>query len=304
MKMITLRIILSIVAILDLECHQMDVATAFLNGELNEEIYMRPPVGYGTPGKVWKLKKSLYGLKQAPKVWYEQVYTFLISLGFTRVTSDWGVFVIMNDNIQCIIGVYVDDIVIACNNKTFMLDIKHKISIKWRIEDLGEIHYILGIKVTRDRKSHTLTLSQEAYIDKMLNEYQMMDCKPNSTPCHIGVQLSSSDCPQNDTDKQYMKDKPYASAVGSIAYLVTATRPDCAYSLSQLAKYMHNPGHKHWTAVKHLLRYLNGTKSCQLVLGGGSDITLYGYCDASYGDDVDNRWSTSVIYDRLWCCII
>jgi hypothetical protein len=155
-KMTSIRVLLAITAIRDLELHQMDVKTAFLNGSIEEEIYMTQPEGFIQPGKehlVCKLNRALYGLKQAPRAWYQRIDSFLISVGFTRVDADYGMYVQWSGSTVCLIGLYVDDLLLACNAMPYLQQIKQKLSDEFEMKDLGEAAYILGIRITRQKQT-------------------------------------------------------------------------------------------------------------------------------------------------------
>jgi hypothetical protein len=157
----------------------MDVKTAFLYGNIDEEVYVeqQPEFDNGT-GRVCKLNKALYGLKQASRIWYQTLATFLEGLGFYPLTSDVGIFV----KGHTYIAVYVDDLLIAGSSKEEIQELKNALSNRFQMTDLGPCSYYLGMAVTRDRKNRTIRLSQKGYIEKVLKEFGMSDAKPQSTP--------------------------------------------------------------------------------------------------------------------------
>ena len=162
-KFASLRTILAIAAIEDMELHHMDVSSAFLNGDLEEDIYMAQPEGFVDPGQehlVCHLKKSLYGLKQSPRQWYQKLHETFTSMGFKRCPSDNSIWVWAKDKVKVIIPVYVDDLTLACNNLTTLNELKSQLKVKFKMRDLGELNYIWGLEIHRDRSKHQIYLSQ------------------------------------------------------------------------------------------------------------------------------------------------
>ena len=294
-KMSSIRVILGLVATLDLELEQMDVKTAFLHGDLEEEIYMEQPEGFIEKGKesyVCKLKKSLYGLKQAPRQWYKKFESVMVQQGYKKTTSDHCVFVQkFSDNDFIILLLYVDDMLIVGLNSLRIQNLKGELSKSFAMKDLGPAKQILGIRITRDRKCKKLWLSQEKYIEKVLQRFNMAKAKAVSTPLPTSLKLSVKQSP-NEQEEEYLQKVPYASAVGSLMYAMVCTRPDLAHAVGVVSRFLSNPGKEHWNAVKWILRYLQGTSSLKLCFGTEKPI-LCGYTDSDMAGDVDSRRSTS-----------
>jgi len=291
----SIRVILAMVAHLDLELHQMDVKTAFLNGELDEEIYMDQPIGFvteGQEGKVCRLKRSIYGLKQSSRQWYLRFHEAVTSIGLTMMEEDHCVYVQRTRDGFLILSLYVDDILLVGNNLEMINAIKEWLSSVFEMKDLGEASYILGVKISRDRSRRLLSLSQETYLRKILERFNMDNSKPVDTPVDKGCTLSISQCPNTEEEKKLMEKKPYASAVGSLMYLMKCTRPDICFAVGLVSRYQSNPGEKHWKVVKRIMRYLRGTYDYALVFQGG-DMKVRGYTDADFGGDIDSSVSTS-----------
>jgi hypothetical protein len=294
-KMTSIRILLSIVAIFDLELHQMDVKTAFLNGKLDEEIYMQQPEGFTDNTQlVCKLHKTLYGLKQSPRVWYQTIDAFFQKLGYKRIESDYGLYVLWTDEVKCIISLYVDDLLLACNNVSHLSTLKEKLNKEYDMKDLGEASYILGIKVIRNRSAGHIYLSQENYIDQVLTKFRMDQCNPVSTPVDSNFRYV------NDEESPPVDSKLYQRGVGSLMYAMTCTRPDLAFAVSLVSRFAANPKEIHWSMLKRILKYLKGTKNCCLRLGRAQNqgpqnlpLTLKGYADADWGSDTQTRKSTT-----------
>ncbi|KAK9940454.1 hypothetical protein M0R45_017116 [Rubus argutus] len=295
-KMTSIRVILGMVASMNLEVEQMDVKTAFLHGDLDEEIYMEQPEGFEVKGKeqmVCKLKKSLYGLKQAPRQWYKKFDSFMIGQGYKRTDADPCVYIQQFPGGNFIILLlYVDDMLIVGQDVAMIHKLKAELSKSFDMKDLGPAKQILGMEITRDRKNKKLWLSQEKYVERVLERFNMEGAKPVSSPLGNQFKLSKRSCPTIQEEKDKMTKIPYASAVGSLMYAMVCTRPDIAQAVGVVSRYLSNPGRDHWEAVKWILRYLRGSSKFCLCFGGSKPI-LEGFIDADWAGDLDSRKSTS-----------
>jgi hypothetical protein len=161
-KFVSIRCILALAAIEDMEIHQMDVKIAFSNGDLEEEIYMEQPEGFTQEGEhlVCKLHKSLYELKQSPRAWNQKLDAFLKSTKFVRSDANFSVYITQVGDVKFFIVIYVNDIILVCNNKDKLLQIKEKLSRKFKMKDLSDLHFFLGMEVERDRSCKTFALHQ------------------------------------------------------------------------------------------------------------------------------------------------
>ncbi|GMF33463.1 unnamed protein product [Phytophthora fragariaefolia] len=300
-RMEILRLLLALAAAMDWEVEQMDVKTAFLNGYLDEEIYMELPVGYVQRGKedhVCVLRKSLYGLKQAPRVWYYTFYEVMIAERFTRLVKDHCVFIKTRGNDICIISVYVDDLLVF-GTKPFVAGIKEMLKRRFQMTDLGGVSFLLGWHIERRRSEHIIFVHQDKYVTKVLDRFGLVQCRPVRPPDETWQKLSESDCPTTDAEKQEMEKFPYREAVGSFMYLMMGTRPDLANFVRQVSRRLHNPGPHHWNYVVRGLKYLNGTRDYGITFGA-RDVTnatlahaLSAYSDADYANNVDTCRSVS-----------
>ncbi|WKA04180.1 hypothetical protein VitviT2T_022237 [Vitis vinifera] len=295
-NMSSIRVVLGLAASLDLEIQQMDVKTAFLHGDLDKEIYMEQPEGFVLKGKedyVCKLKKSLYGLKQAPRQWYKKFESVMGEQGYRKTTSDHCVFVQkFSDDDFVILLLYVDDILIVGRNVSRIDNLKKQLSKSFAMKDLGPVKRILSIIIERDRASKKLCMLQEQYIEKVLARFNMSKAKVVSSPLASHFKLSSRHSPSTDKEKEDMRRVSYASALGSLMYAMVCTRPDIAYAVGVVSRFLSNPGRHHWEAVKCIMRYLRGIFKLKLTFEGGKPI-LVGYTDSDMAGDVDNRRSTS-----------
>ncbi|RVW83074.1 Retrovirus-related Pol polyprotein from transposon TNT 1-94 [Vitis vinifera] len=161
------------------------------------------------------------------------------------------------------------------------------------MKDLGEAFYVLGIKILRDRANGVLKLSQRAYIERILKRFNMHNCKSTKAPIVKGDKFSKAQCPQNDDEREEMKTIPYSSVVGSLMYAQVCTRPDIAFVVGMLGRYLSNPGSQHWKAAKKVLRYLQGTKDLMLTYQRTSLLDVVGFCDADFAGCIDDKKSTT-----------
>ncbi|KAE8803358.1 putative polyprotein [Hordeum vulgare] len=270
------------------EVHHMDVKSAFLNGDLAEEVFVAQPPGFELAGqerKVFKLAKALYGLRQAPRAWNAKLDSSLLSLGFQRSDSEHGVYLRGSGVSLLAVGLYVDDLIIAGAQPRELDIFKEEMKKLFQMSDLGRLTYYLGIEVRQTKRG--ITLCQASYAQKLLEKASMAECKTSAVPMEAKLKLSK-DSTAPATDASY-----YRSLIGSLRYLVQ-TRPDIAYAVSYLSRFMEKPTVEHLTAPKQLMRYIAGTLTFGCVyLRGSRDPSLIGYSDSDLGGDVDDCKSTT-----------
>ncbi|GBE86172.1 hypothetical protein SCP_0900490 [Sparassis crispa] len=284
-KLASIRIILALAAHHDWDVHQMDVKGAYLNADLEEEIFMKQPPGQAERGKEhWVcVRHAIYGLKQSGRQWFKKMCAALDEMGLSRSLVDHCVFYLDedDDSVTLIIALSVDDTTIAGTNNA-VLWFKTEISKRFEMTDLGEMHWILGIEVRRDRAARTLSLSQRAYIDGLMARFNLEDAKPLSAPLEPGAILSIRQCPSTPREFEDMRNVPYREAIGSLMYAALGTRPDIAFAVTALSQFMQNPGRAHWEAAKRVLRYLKSTREKWLTYGLTRD-GVEGFSDADWG---------------------
>ncbi|RVW58633.1 Retrovirus-related Pol polyprotein from transposon TNT 1-94 [Vitis vinifera] len=294
-KMSTIRLVLGMVAAENLHLEQLDVKTAFLHGDLEEDLYMIQPEGFIVQGQenlVCKLRKSLYGLKQAPRQWYKKFDNFMHRIGFKRCEADHYCYFKSFDNSYIILLLYVDDMLIAGSDIEKINNLKKQLSKQFAMKDLGAAKQILGMRIIRDKANGTLKLSQSEYVKKVLSRFNMNEAKPMSTPLGSHFKLSKEQSPKTEEEMDHMSKVPYASAIGSLMYAMVCTRPDIAHAVGVVSRFMSRPGKQHWEAVKWILRYLKGSLDTCLCFTGAS-LKLQGYVDADFAGDIDSRKSTT-----------
>ena len=279
----SIRSLLAIATIKDYEIRQLDVKTAYLNGPLDEEIYMKPPEGFCTPSVYWRLRKGLYGLRQAGRQWYKTLHDAYTDLGYSRSQSDWSVYTRSTPSGISMSATSVDDILITSDTKRESDIAAQEINSKFTTTDCGPAEWILGCRITRSRHKRILMIDQYQFTSTILREFGMDHCSPVLTPCSK-TPLTSTMCPNTDAEREEVASLPYRAIVGKCMYLATCTRPDIAYAVRDLARFMSNFGRAHFQAAKHLLRYLQGTRSKGIVYGDIADPTpiLRAFTDADW----------------------
>ncbi|CAI7843232.1 unnamed protein product [Closterium sp. NIES-53] len=292
-KMTTLWVLLHVVAQRDYELHSLDFSTAFLQGSLHEEIWLRRPPGFTgsfPSGTQWSLRRPVYGLRQAPREWHDTVRTTLASLGFAPSTADPSLFLCTDTTLPpFFVLVYIDDLVFATADTEALAHMKSEMQKRHTCTDLGELTSYLGLRITRDRAQRTITLTQSHMVQQVLQRFSFTYSSPQSTPLPTGHSLSAP-----PSDESVEPSGPYPELVGCLVYLMTCTRPDLAYPLSLLARYVAPGRHRkvHWDAAKRVLRYLCSTSGMGLVLGGRARVVLTGHADASWVDDLATQRSS------------
>jgi hypothetical protein len=292
----TLRLLFALSVNMNVQIDHLDVKTAFLNGDLNEQVYMHQPQGFvvnGQEHKVCLLKKALYGLKQASRSWYEKIHNVLLKLNFKRCDYEPCVYIRCKENCLTVIAIYVDDILVFCTNTQEKCHLKNELMQQFEMKDLGEVKSFLGMRVCR--KGNTIYVSQKGFIEQVLKRFGMHDCKPVCTPLEPKINLCKSEtCDTN---------VPYQALIGCLMYLSTNTRPDIAFAASYLSQFNVCHSLQHWLAAKRVLRYLKGTSDLCLEFKRTGD-NLIGYADADWGNDKTDRKSyTGFVFKLAGCAI-
>jgi hypothetical protein len=266
--------------------HQMDVKSAFLNGYLEEEVYVRQPPGYEIDknrDKVYKLRKDLYGLKQTSRVWYSRIDEYLISVGFSRSPSEPTLYTKVNYRGKIlIVCLYVDDLIFT--GDLSVDDFKNAMKTEFEMTDLGLMKYFLGIEV--DQSDDGIFICQTNYANEVLKRFRMLNFKPTATPIATDIKLSKYD------EGSYVDPTLYKRLVGSLMYLTT-TRPDIMFAVSLISRFMETPKSTHWKVGKRILRYVAGTIDFGIRYTSSLNFELIGYTDSDFAGSIDDRKNTS-----------
>lgn len=287
----SVKIFLLWTAILDLECFQFDIATAFLNADIPEgtSIYVMQPEGYedGT-NRVCLLRKALYGLRKSPLWWFKTITPILQNLGFEPLDADLCLF--KDEKRRCILILYVDDMLVAAPTKETVFHVKEQLQSVFEVKDLGEVKDFLGFTVIRDRSNRRIYLSQKNFTEKIISKYGYQKFNAATTPWPRGFELPATWEPDKTSQKLYIKQ------TGSLNFLSTGTRPDITYTTNRLCEANAGPSDQHKQLLKHLFRYLIRTTDLSLCLGGNHsipDLPLLAFADAAFADRIPTRHSTA-----------
>ena len=318
-RMSTIRTLMALAVEHNLEIHQLDVTTAFLNGDLAERIYMDIPENFeeilheiiadekspnqvagdaknmietlknmkkGT--KVCQLQKSLYGLKQAGRQWYLKLDENIKKLGLIPLKTDPCLYYCHKGNDTLLLAIYVDDLWLASGNLKWLEEMKTNLMKTFKMKYLGKIHYGLGIEFTQNLNEGKIFMSQRKYTQDILKRFGMENSRPVSTPMEVGLKLTKS----QTTDETERENYPYQRLIGSLMYLAVSTRPDISYAVNSLSQYNTCYTNEHWTAAKRVLRYLKGTAD-HGILFQKTGKPLHGYADADWASCAVDRRSYS-----------
>jgi len=294
------RLVLHLAASLGWDLQQLDVKTAFLHGVLppEETAYMEQPPGFEEPGKedwVWRLEKSIYGMKQASRIWNQTFHKTVSSWGFQRMRNEWCIYRRTSATGTTIFALHVDDIIVTSSSADETTRFKEELRSKWEIADLGPAKFALGIAITRDLDNKSISISQTAFIDRILDRFNMSDAHPVDIPMVVGAKLKrpNKSIPVPAHVAAWAAHTPYRELVGSLNYLAVATRPDISYAVGRLASYLDCYQEEHWNAALRVLRYVKGTRLLVLTLGGSSSPSLLGYADSDYANCPETSRSVS-----------
>jgi hypothetical protein len=269
----------------------MDVKSAFLNGDLQEEVYIEQSTCFVVAGKehkVLKLWKALYGLHQAPRAYNTKLDDTMLSLGFRMTLSEHTIYVRWNDNVHLVVGVYVDDLVITGSDHNGIRSFKEEIAATFKMSDLGLLHYYLSIEVKQSASG--ISLSQGAYVMRILERSGMTGCNLCHVPMEAYLKLSKQ------STQSLVDATAYRSIVGSLRYLVN-THPDLAFAIGYVSCFLEELWEDHLATVKKILHYVAGTYNWGLWFSWKKEnqTLLIGFSDADFAGDVDARKSTTCV---------
>ena len=271
------RAILHLATTLNWDLKQFDIKTAFLHGILPEDetMYMEQPPNFASLGKeewVMQLMKSIYGMKQASRIWNQTFHNAIAQMGFKCLDCEWCVYRRDSPTGTVIFAVHVDDIIAAGSSPQETEQFCDLLKSKWDITKLGEPKHALGIAISRNHEDRTISLSQTAKIDQLVDEYGQHDARSVDTPMVTGIQLRQPDksAPTPADVAEWSERTPYRSLVGSLMYIAVATRPDISYAVRRLSSFLDCYRLDHWNAAIQGLYYLKGTRTYALTLGGRS----------------------------------
>lgn len=287
LRLQTLRILLSVAVQRNYIIHQMDVKGAFLYGRIDEEVYLKPPLGINVKhGCVLKLLKSIYGLKKSPKYWYEHLHELITKFGFLRSENDYCLY--SKDNLYILI--YVDDLLIMGNNLKSLEEVKEFLKLNFRMKDMGSNNLkYLGISIYK--QNYCLYIHQKKYLENILEKYRMENCNPIETPMDENFKIEKH-CKIDLTLERQCR-----SLIGSLMYATIGSRPDLSHSVYYLSRFQSTPCPELWIALKRILRYIKGSLDLKLKYSkGNSNTVLVGYADADWARDNDRKSTSGYLF--------
>jgi hypothetical protein len=293
----SIRILLAYACAHNFKLFQMDVKSAFLNGVINEEVYVAQPPGFidfENPNHVYKLKKALYGLKQAPKAWYDRLKTFLVDHKYTMGLVDNTLFTKKKDSHIIIVQIYVDDIIFGSTCQELCVDFSKIMHDEFEMSMMGELNIFLGLQIKQLEDG--IFFNQSKYINDMLKKFGLEDSKPIKTPMSMETKLTK------DEESESVDSTKYRGMIGSLLYL-TASRPDIMFSVCLCARFQEDPKTTHLEAVKRIFRYIKGTTHLGLWYPKGTGIDTIMYADSDHAGDYVDRKSTSGICTFVGHCL-
>jgi transposase InsO family protein len=289
----SLRVLFAIAVLYGLKAHLLDATNAYVGSQIDKQIFMEMPQGIDPsthePGDVCEILQSLYGLKQSAYLWNQKVKKFVTSIGFRQSTADPGVFI--NDR-GVIIALYVDDMLIFSKDPKDMTITKGKLKSFHEMKDSGLVKKILGIRITW-KKDGSIRLDQEQYALTILEEFGMQDSKLQKTPLNPSVDLND----MSSTKLNRELHSEFRRILGCLTYLAGATRPDIQFTVNRLSQHLADPRKVHLHSSKHVLRYVRSTIRYGITFRAkGSNMTLIGYSDSSYGNATKHRSTTGYVF--------
>ena len=265
----------------------MDMKSAFLNGFINEEVFVEQPFGFESfnfPNHVFKLKKALYGLTQAPRAWYERLSKFLIFSGFKMGKINTTLFIKTKDKDMLIVQIYVDDIMFGTTNGSLCEEFSKSMHSEFEMSMMGELNFFLGLQIKQFKEG--TFINQAKYVRDVLKKYNLEDVKAKSTPMSSFINLDM------DEKGKPIDQTKYRGNISSLLYL-TASRPDIMYSVCLCARYQACPKEYHLNVVKRIFRYLKGTIDIGLWYPKSDNFELICYSDVDFGGCKIDRKSTN-----------
>ena len=282
-KLTTIRTLLAVGNEKKFFFHQLDVKTAFLNGDVKSEIYINPPEGLDSnKGIVFKLRKALYGLKESAKCWHDHFSGFLLDIGFRQSENDSCLYIKKYHNHFVYLIVYVDDIIVASESMKVVADIKARLMSRFKMTDKGILKHFLGFSIDYNPTEGRLIIDQRRYIQNLLIKFNMTTCNGVSSPIESRLIL--------DNDLQLLPSStPFRELVGCLMYLCYCSRPDIAFAVHYFSQQQDKATHQAFKYLKRILRYLKTTINLVLTYERGGDTVLKGYADADFANGQDRK---------------
>ncbi|KAG3088906.1 hypothetical protein PI124_g16849 [Phytophthora idaei] len=291
----SIRVVLAVCVTYGYIMEQLDADTAFVKSGLVETVYMSVPLGLeNAKDMLCKLAKAIYGLKQAASAWNKTIHRVFLRNGFKSCGADQCVYVKGTRNGYVYVCLYVDGMIIAAKTRDEIREAKEALKSTFKMKELGDVKLILGMEIDHNKTAGTLMIKQTRYIDDAVERFNQGNAKPVENPCASNMKLSKSMSPTTAEERAEMQTRPYRSLIGCLMYITTCTRPDISYVVTQLSRFLENPGLQHWKGAVRVLRYIKSTREHGIVYQRGSgEVTAQAYTDADWVSNIDDRRSVS-----------
>jgi len=291
----SIRLVLATAAVEDRELRHLDVEQAFLQADIDEEVYIELPEDFQEfPGAVGRLNKAVYGLVQAGRCFNIRMTGDLKEMGFEQSHADPCVFrKVVDKEAVVVVVIHVDDLLVSSRTKEDEEEFVAELHKRFKMKDMGEAEFYMGCHISRNRQAKTLSLDQHVYVQTVADRFQVT--KTSSTPAATGIKpLSKEDGAKTPAEREEMENIPYREAVGALMWAATMTRLDIASAVREVAKFSDNPGRAHWKAVRRILQYIARTKDRGITYGGQkAEIEMTAYADSDHATCLDTRRSVS-----------
>lgn len=302
-KLPSIRIFLALCNTLNIPIYQLDVCSAFLNGDIKHEIYISLPEAFPEKeGTICKLNKSLYGLKGSPRTWNDKFHDFMLSLSFVRSENEYCIYIKTTKTYKIYILIYVDDLLLAGTDEKEVNNIKDILHKTFKMKDLGLIKNFLGMIITQDITTSKITINQSNMVKSLLVKFGMQNCKPLSTPMDVNFK---SDILKRERSESPEIEAKCRALIGSLMYIMLCSRPDLCISISILSRYQSCASQDLWVALKRILRYIQGTLDVSLIFENKNYSNIIeGFSDSDWGGDrVDRKSTTGYIFKFFGCTV-
>ena len=283
----SLRLLLALASYHRWQLQQLDIKVAFLYGIVKEEKYMQLPEGYSHGSRqnnmCAKLNRFINRLKQSPREWYHKLSSVLVPYRFTVSTFD--PCVLIHKLMQFFLAVYIHDITLWGSAGNLMTSTKQLLEKEFEVTDMGDLHWLIGMKI--EDLEDGIAVVQTAYIHKILQCFGLGQCNPILLPLDANHVLC------HRSEEEILDIKLYQKIIGSLMYTLTGTQPDLAFPITLLSQYLTCPTQEHFDAIKHVFRYLQGTKKNKLFFSYSKSLVLEGFTDSNFAPCQDTRRSIS-----------
>lgn len=302
-KLPSIRVFLALCNNFGLTVHQLDVCSAFLNGDIKDDVYISLPKGFQEiEGKVCKLRKSLYGLKTSPKNWNDKFHDLMTKMLFKRSEYEYCLYVKINDRNKTYILIYVDDVILAGTDENDVQNVIKKLNNNFKMNNLGQIRYFLGMNIKQNITDKTTMINQTSYLKKVLKKFGLSNCKPSKTPMESNFHHEYLKRENSESDEI---EKTCRKAIGSLMYAMLCSRPDICNAVSILSRYQTCASYDLWKEIKKVLRYIQGTIHFSLIYHKMKcENLIVGYSDSDWAGDRTDRKSTSGYVFKVFDCTV